>query len=171
MAKGVWTPLTLGRCSKPSRQYRSSNLFTVSVSNVSTAQHKWPISWMLSRLNGVQIPAAASQNILERLPKTRTDGRLIPVVLDLDAASVVRTRRDGGGVRKLTSKHGRGRKWRSADPDVGGGAALRRHRGDGLTCHSPLHLVCVLVYLLETTTTTTAATSLCNYSLVLLHSL
>lgn len=57
------------------------------------------------------------------------------------------------------------------DPDMGGGAVLRRHRGDGLTRRSPLHLVCVLVYLLETTTTTTAATSLCNYSLVLLHSL
>lgn len=56
---------------------------------------------------------AVLQNILERLPKTRKDGRLIPTVLDLDAASVIRMCRDGGGVHKLTSKHSRRRKWRS----------------------------------------------------------
>lgn len=46
----------------------------------------------------------------------------------------------------------------------GVGAVLE---GGGLTRRPPLHLVCVPLYLLETTTTT----SLCNYSLVLLHAL
>lgn len=67
---------------------------------------------------------------------------------------------------RQTEPGGHGEGLKADRSGSGTGAVLRRHRRDGLTSRPPLHLVCVLVYLLETTTTT----SLCNYSLVLLHS-